>query len=152
MNLIIDDFDEKNIHFFPSVKNTVMDNSSFIRIGYSNAIVKLNGIYVELILKPKSIEKYFNKSKYFYHYSENESELNKIVLLENQILEKLHYDKYMNKTHKLKEQLMTNNIRVFCNNEENQIITNKILVKISGIWETENSCGLTFKFFNITHP
>tara|TARA_B100000927_G_C16277916_1_gene394287 strand:+ start:59 stop:517 length:459 start_codon:yes stop_codon:yes gene_type:complete len=152
MNLIIDNFDDKYVHFFPSVKNTVMDNSSFIRIGYSDALVKLNGIYVELTLKPKSVEKYFNKSKYFYDFHENEEELTKIIKLEEKILSKLSYDRYMNKAHKLKEQLFSNNIRVFCNNEDNQIITNKILVKISGIWETENSCGLTFKFFNITHP
>ena len=68
MNLIIDDFNERYIHFYPSVKNTVMDNSSFIRIGYSNALLNLNGIYVELTLKSKNIEKYFNKSKYFYDY------------------------------------------------------------------------------------
>lgn len=150
MNLIIDDFNERYIHFYPSVKNTVMDNSSFIRLGYSNSIVKLNGVYVELTIKPKSVEKYFNKSKYFYDYIENHNEINKIIELENIILEKLHFDRYMNKAHKLKEQLMSNNIRVFCNNEDQQIITNKILVKISGIWETENSCGLTFKFFNVT--
>ena len=150
MNLIIDDFNERYIHFYPSVKNTVMDNSSFIRLGYSNSLVKLNGVYVELTLKPKNIEKYFNKSKYFYDYLENQNEINKIIELENIILEKLQYDRYVNKAHKLKEQLMSNNIRVFCNNEDNQIITNKILVKISGIWETENSCGLTFKFFNVT--
>lgn len=150
MNVIIDNFDEKYIHFFNPVKNTVMDNSSFIRIGYSDALVKLNGIYVELNIKAKSIEKYFNKSKYFYDYGENEIELEKIIDLEKAILDKLSYEKYMNKNHKLKEQLMTGNIRVFCNNEENQIITNRILVKISGIWETESSCGLTFKFFNIT--
>ena len=113
-------------------------------------MVKLNGIYVELNIKAKSIEKYFNKSKYFYDYGENEIELEKIIDLEKAILDKLSYEKYMNKNHKLKEQLMTGNIRVFCNNEENQIITNRILVKISGIWETESSCGLTFKFFNIT--
>jgi len=152
MNLIIDNYDDKYLHFFPSVKNTVMDNSYFIRIGYSNSLVKLNGIYVELTLKPKSVEKYFNKSKYFYDFMENESELNKIISIEESILNKLHYDRYMKKTYKVKEQLMTNNIRVFCNNEDNQIITNKILVKISGIWETESSFGLTFKFFNITHP
>lgn len=150
MNLIIDDFNERYIHFYPSVKNTVMDNSSFIRLGYSNSIVKLNGVYVELTLKPKNIEKYFNKSKYFYDYVENQNEINKIIELENIILEKLQYDRYVNKAHKLKDQLMSNNIRVFCNNEDKQIITNKILVKISGIWETENSCGLTFKFFNVT--
>lgn len=150
MNLIIDDFNERYIHFYPSVKNTVMDNSSFIRLGYSNSLVKLNGVYVELTLKPKNVEKYFNKSKYFYDYFENQNEINKIIELENIILEKLQYDRYVNKAHKLKEQLMSNNIRVFCNNEDKEIITNKILVKISGIWETENSCGLTFKFFNVT--
>ncbi len=68
MNLIIDNYDDKYLHFFPSVKNTVMDNSYFIRIGYSNSLVKLNGIYVELTLNPTSVAKYFNKSKYFFGF------------------------------------------------------------------------------------
>ena len=151
MNLIIDDFDDKYIHFYPSVKNTVMDNSSFIRLGYSNNLVKLNGLYVELKLNAKVIEKYFNKSKYLYDYGENIDEINKIILIERKILDKLHFDRNIKKCLKLKEQLMSNNIRVFCNNENSKIIPNKILVKISGIWDNELSCGLTFKFFNITH-
>lgn len=149
MNLIIDDFDEKYLHFYPRVKNTVMDNSSFIRLGYSDPIVKLNGVYVVLNIKPTNIEKYFNKSKYFYNYSENQDEIQKIIALEHCILDKL--GKTLKKVYKLKDQLLMNHIRVFCNNEDSKIEANKVLVKISGIWETEKENGLTFKFFNISH-
>lgn len=149
MNVIIDDFDDKYLHFYSRVKNTVMDNSSFIRLGYSDPVVKINGVYVILKIKPLNVEKYFNKSKYFYNYSDNQQELQKIINLEEIILDKLNNK--LTKVYKLKEQLLMNYIRVFCNNEESKIHPNKILVKISGIWETEKEYGLTFKFFNISH-
>lgn len=151
MNLIIDDYKENYVHFHQPVKNTVMDNSSFIRVGYSNSLMKLNGVYVIFNIKATNVEKYFNKSKYFFNYSENEQEIQKIISIEKTILDRLDYDKSITRVYKLKEQLLMNNIRVFCNNEESKIDTSKVLVKISGVWQTDKDCGLTFKFFNISH-
>ena len=47
MNLVLEreNFVFNNIFFYESVKNTVMDDSSFIRIIYSNEDMILNGIY-----------------------------------------------------------------------------------------------------------
>ena len=50
---------------------------------------------------------------------------------------------------KIYEQLKNGNIKVF--SESSDKINNTFLLKIAGIWETENEYGLTYKFINI-HP
>ena len=49
--------------------------------------------------------------------------------------------------HKIYEQLRNGNIKVF--SETSDKINNTFLLKIAGIWETENYYGLTYKFINI---
>ena len=67
MNIVISPKDLKlrNIHFHDAVTNTVMDDSSFVRVGYSNTDVTLNGIYLDISLNVSRIDKYFHKYKYF---------------------------------------------------------------------------------------
>ena len=50
MNLILDEtnYDVNCLYFYEAVKNTVMDDSSFIRIVYSNEDFILNGIYIKI--------------------------------------------------------------------------------------------------------
>ena len=48
MNLIInlENITTNNVFFYEQVKNTILDNSYFIRIIYSNKDLILNGIYI----------------------------------------------------------------------------------------------------------
>ena len=46
--LKLEEFDINNIFFLERVKNTVMDNSNFSRVIYSNNIFTLNGIFVKI--------------------------------------------------------------------------------------------------------
>ena len=52
MNLAIDlkDFDINSVFFQKPITNTVIDNSDFIRILYSNELMILNGIYIKIKL------------------------------------------------------------------------------------------------------
>ena len=52
MNVVldIDDFKLENVFFQDSVKNTVMDNSDFIRTLYSTELFTINGIFSKRIL------------------------------------------------------------------------------------------------------
>ena len=49
MNLVLEQqtFEKNNIFFQDAVKNTVMNDSNFIRIIYSNKEIILNGIYIK---------------------------------------------------------------------------------------------------------
>ena len=59
MNVVldIDDFKLENVFFQDSVKNTVMDNSDFIRTLYSTELFTLNGIFLKTNIYTSHIEK-----------------------------------------------------------------------------------------------
>ena len=53
MNLVIDElkYELNNIFFYEPIKNTVMEESNFIRIIYSDENIILNGLYIRISLK-----------------------------------------------------------------------------------------------------
>ena len=122
MNLVIDEskYNLNNLFFYEPVKNTVMDESNFIRIIYSDENIILNGLYLR-------INNFIQK-------------LNNIEKLELEILNKYNYSK--NKCYKLKEHFEY----LLKKSNSEKVLFN---LKISGIWETENLIGLTFKFMFI---
>ncbi len=119
MNLVIDElkYELNNIFFYEPIKNTVMEDSNFIRIIYSDENIILNGLYIK-------IENFLKSA-------------NNLDQLESNILDK--YNMIKKKVIKLKEHLNYILKKSINNN-------NIYVLKISGIWETENCIGLTFKF------
>lgn len=127
MNLVLDknNYNINNVYFYEPVKNTVMDDSKFIRIIYSDELVILNGLYLKLDMNDKNISKF-------------------LEIVEKNILNKYSVNKnviYKNKSIKIKEQLL------FLLGKNN--LDSKFLLKISGIWETNLTIGLTYKFISI---
>lgn len=142
MNLVLDKEDLllKDIYFYESVKNTVMNDSSFIRIIYSNKDLILNGIYININLCKDPNQKKCGMSK---SDNLNHSIITFIQELEKDLLNKYNSDKIQ--SNKMTEQLyyLINKL-----NNTNINIINYIL-KISGIWETQSIIGLTYKFIYI---
>lgn len=143
MNLVLecDTFDKKNIFFHEPVKNTVMTDSNFIRIIYSNKDIVLNGIYIKLDINKSFLQKKYSFSKLHTNDS-NDIVFGFIENLERRILEKYKSDN--NKVYKMKDQIsyLINKINN-CNND--RVIFSYIL-KISGLWETQTDVGITHKF------
>lgn len=143
----------KNCIFFcEPIKNTVIDNSVFIRIIYSNENMSMNGIYINFSILVSSIEKYYNKHKCNFNVQtlENHCILAKIFALENEILNKMSVDNKIKKF-KIAEQMKLGFIRLFSNDlsigTEKKTLT--FILKISGVWENSTEYGLTYKFSTI---
>ena len=150
MNLTIDidEFNDNNIIFMEPVKNTVMDDSNFIRILYSNSLFTLSGIFIKIKLNLINMDKYFNKFKCSFEISKNKYIIDNLSLIESKILEKININKKI-PCKKIQEQLNSGNIKLFT-----EMISNTIpelfIIKISGIWETEFEYGITYKFMDIS--
>tara|TARA_B100001093_G_scaffold519067_1_gene606295 strand:- start:3245 stop:3649 length:405 start_codon:yes stop_codon:yes gene_type:complete len=132
MNLVININEPifNNIYFNDPIKNTVMNDSNFIRILYSNSYFVLNGIYIKINL------------------IKNNEEFNNNIIISIDKLERHILNLYNNKKNhllKLKEQ-----INYFIDKLNNSKNINNIsyMLKISGIWETDLSIGITFKFIS----
>lgn len=128
MNLVLDynKYNVNNVFFYEPVKNTVMDDSKFIRIIYSDALIILNGLYLKINKTDKKKTDNIDKL------------LKNIELLEKNVLNKYNSNKV--KITKIKDHL-----QYLIKKNENLDI---FILKISGIWETEQMIGITFKFIS----
>jgi hypothetical protein len=144
--LDINDFNINNIFYQEKVKNTVMDNSNFLRMIYSNELFILNGIFIKFDLQLETIEKSFNKYKCLFDIKTHHD-----MILQFSAIEKHMMDKYGSTTktpiYRIAEQLNNGFLKIF--NEAECKEKNEFILKIYGIWETECEYGLTYKFINI---
>ena len=138
MNIVkkIDQYDEKYVFFCEPIKNNVMNEGNFT----------LNGIYLLITLNDILCDKFYTKYKCNFNPIAHKELINKLKMIEENLINKCNFvDKIPQ--YKIFEQLVNGNIKI-SNDIGNRSNCNLIL-KISGIWETQDRYGLTFKFIKI---
>jgi hypothetical protein len=147
MNIVkrIDQYNDNFIYFCEPIKNNIMNDGQFIRILYSTHYFTLNGVYLLVTLNEAICEKYYNKYKCIFNVDLNKDLINDLKVIEETILKKCDiYDK--TPQYKIYEQVKNGHLKLF--NEVNKNNCTLIL-KISGVWETINNYGLTYKFIKV---
>jgi hypothetical protein len=147
MNLVktITQYDNKNLFFCEPIKNNIMVDGSFIRILYSTPIVALNGIYLLVNLHDVTCEKYYNKHKCCFNVSNHKDIIDHLKMIEEEILKKNRTNKIP--FYKIYEQIKSGYIKIF--SDVGNVQQCSFILKISGIWETSQNYGLTYKFIKI---
>ena len=153
MNIAIptDQFTINNIFFQEAIKNTIMTDSNFIRIIYSDELIMLNGVCLEFTLPIIYIDKSFNKFKCNFDKQLNHTLIQLICKAEYDILAKCS-EKNINKIpiYRISDQLRNGIIKVMNLSTNSTNATNnvnkKFIIKISGIWSNDLEYGLTYKF------
>ena len=74
ITLGIDQFIPRCIYFGDPVQNTIMENSRFIKLIYSNELVIMNGLYFEIPLNISHKATYFRRNKYFFDMNNSMSQ------------------------------------------------------------------------------
>ncbi len=148
MNIVknIEQYSDDCVYFCDPIKNTIMNDGNFIRILYSTPLFILNGIYLAVMINQLTVERYFNKYKCAFDIANNMETIHRIKHIEETILSKIKINGKMPQ-YKVYEQIRNGNIKVFADNIDD--VTNKFLLKIAGIWETDYSYGLTYKFVKL---
>ena len=130
------------------IKNNVINNSYFHRIYYSNESLILNGLAIEFTLKNITIEKHFNKIKINFKKKDNITTIDHLLSVETDLMNILNISNKQKLL--LKEQLDNDFIKVVNNNKDifnkNEV---KLILKISGFWESNYDYGITFRCLNI---
>jgi hypothetical protein len=165
MNIVktIEQYDSKNIYFCDPIKNNVLQDGNFIRILYFTENVSLNGIYLMVPLKNVSVERYYNKVKYLFDLDENREIIEKIKIIEETILSKIaSFSQYINNKSpqfNIYDNFIHQNIKMHMNNfldsssssipksNKHYSHSNTFILKISGVWSTDEQYGLTYKHF-----
>ena len=133
-----------------AVKNSVLQYNYFYKLIYSTDILVLTSIFAIFELTNIIIENdiiTFNKN------NNNFDIFNKLIALEEYLLKLLNSSK--TKLYKFKELYDNKSLR-FVSNETSEMLEHNIntintknknlILKISGLWESKESIGLTFKF------
>jgi hypothetical protein len=142
------------IFFCEPIKNNIMTDGDFIRVLYSTPHMTLNGVHLILPFTVTGMtSKYYNKSKHTIELTP--VELTQIRVIEMDILRKLNthnkhpqfniYEHLLSGCVKITGSLASGNQE----KEKEKEKQNMIVLKMSGVWETEMECGITYKFFNI---
>lgn len=143
----IENINTNHIIICDPIKNSVMQYSNFYKIVYSNELISLNGLYI--LFKLHNINQ--NKEKILFYYSDNKTHIDKISDIENYILNLIYSNK--NKVYKISE-LLNNGFIKYCYNDSsinninynnNKYSNKSLILKISGLWETKENIGVTFK-------
>ena len=145
MNIVktMEQYNDDCVYFCDPIKNNIMNDGNFIRILYSTPMFILNGIYMSILINQLTIEKYFNKYKCSFDIGTHINIIQRIKIIEENILYKINI-KGKIPQYKIYEQIGNGNIKIFADNIDN--ISNRFLLKIAGMWETEYNYGLTYKF------
>lgn len=146
--LSINQYNINNIYYCDSIKNNVVNDGTFIRLIYSTDYFVTNGVNISVPFTDVAIEKYYNKYKCSFNVNNNKNSVESIYHIEKEILDKINTNGKIIQM-KISEQLKNGNFKIFSENIDKPTNVQLFILKISGIWETENYIGLTFKFCKI---
>ena len=150
LTLAPEQFKTNNILFSEKVDNKVINNSDFYRIIYSDDICVMSGLHIHFDLVNINIDRYFNKIKCCILDNNNTAIIQILKDIESHILDKFNITKKMKKpVYNIAQQLKNNFIKIYTNKyisygEKSNL---SLLLKISGIWESVDEYGITFRFF-----
>jgi hypothetical protein len=141
------------IRFLYSKQNTVMDGE-FTKILFSRENFTMNGLHM---LFPIMLDPRCNKTEYINHIRSihNNFQLNTKLLQDFCLLERnllTQYKKYSRSDKQIDlcfyKQISSKQIRVYTESNHN-VHNNVIIIKISGIWESRNQIGMTYKIVEL---
>ena len=147
-------FDINDVYYCKPIRNKIMNGGWFMRIIYSNDIVSINGIHLVFSISGKITEVYSNKYKFIFDGNYDTPRLiNKIKEIENVILSNCDF-KDKTPCYKLRDQLEQNFFKFFQSTQgsKTHVKTNNPVsfsIKISGIWTTDTTYGITYKFTKV---
>ena len=157
ITLDLSKFTLTNMFFLDTKKNIIM-HGNFTKLIFSNENFVMNGIYILFPIEHNGSEKIMNKTQIRFNpfLQHNQTMINEFSKLEKNILEYYKHSRMCNCkiTPLLYKQLMigfmkTNkeyNNQFLINQNENNV---QYVLKISGVWETHDEIGLTYKLFEV---
>lgn len=151
VNINTTQFITHNVSWLDTKTNIIMEGN-FTKICYITPEVTMNGLYIKFPIDVSTLEIMDDRTQMkFNPYSNTNINIVKefarieYKLLDNYIQTK---QKSLKKIILLSKQLYSGFMKIYKeNNQKFKPNNNSFYVKISGIWETCDECGLTYKLF-----
>lgn len=151
MTLVLKDgINKENIYFLESKKNIIIDGT-FTKLLYMDDCVTINGIFITIPIIYNKDDKQKNIVMFNVNNVTNIEWIQKISKLEYDILQYYNHKSSITKKMNLglANQLTYGKIKLYSNNMD--IIDSPslfIILKISGVWETNSEFGITYKYLH----
>lgn len=145
--IICNTINKFDIHYFHNcdpIKNSIIQNGKFYRLLYSSKNFTMNNIYCILEYSSITMEKIDNNNKYKYKVKFLPQTIIYVKRLEEELLKKINNVNKRRLQLKISEQISNEYVKIM-DYGLSQISNIKVLLKISGMWENESNCGVTFK-------
>lgn len=137
------DIDKSNVIVSNKENNLVCDYNYFYKLFYSTGYYVMNGICIKINLENYKLQNFYNYIKMNFNVEQNISLINSIFDIESFILS----DITPNIKNNLYNDLVQGSIKIQKKNMSSNY--KHITLKITGIWENNNTCGLCYKFLLI---
>lgn len=146
MNLYhnVDDIDCKKIFFYKPVINKIMHYNYFYKLIYDINIFTLNTLIINIEIDSYDIIE--ENGKFKVHVKMNKQFIEKIKEIEETILKNITKKQFALSCYKF---LLFNKSTYIFDKYPEKI---KLALRISGLWETESSIGLTTKIYINDYP
>ncbi|RZD40926.1 MAG: hypothetical protein CXT73_05880 [Methanobacteriota archaeon] len=144
MNAIIDKttYNIDKVFFGEPIKNTIIENSIFRRIIYTEQHISFNNITLSFNLRNVYIKKYYNKWKCMIN---DQIFVDYITNFERNILKKLNITNKKS-CNAITQQVENGYVKLFSDiANQKSYDTYIIILKVSGVWESVSEYGLTYK-------
>lgn len=150
-------FDPWYISFGEKTSNAIIQQGNFYSVQYSTSDMTISVLHLGFVLNNITMTSHFNKYKCTYNKrdAENISTISKLAEIEHSILSKAKFITSKMPVYRMHKVMESNNLNCFVNLTGVSTTTGistvvpelNIIMKIAGIWETEEEFGLIFKFF-----
>jgi hypothetical protein len=143
-----------NIYFLDKKRNIIMDGN-FTKILYSNEWFTMNGLYILFPVEVLQIEKNTNNNilRFNPYQNNNMSLIQEFAKLEYRIIEyyKNTYNCRCKISNFLSKQMHSGSMKLYkeLNSTDIEKRNTQYIIKISGVWETYEDVGLTYKLIEV---
>lgn len=139
------------VSWLDTKNNTIMPGN-FTKICYITPHLTMNGLYLHFPVEISQQDTTYDKTQLKFHPStpSNLQLIRHFTNIEHKMLDNYiqTQQKNIKKVQLLSKQLMSGFMKVYKENSNTDLSQcNDYCVKISGVWETHNECGLTYKLF-----
>ena len=139
LTLDIYDLDKTNIVLGNKETNLIGDYKFFYKLFYSSGYYVMNGICIKLNLVNYKQSNFYNYIKINYNVQHNNALINMLGEVEKNILS--------NVTGVIKNNLYNDLLcGVIKIQKKNYYHTRHLVLRITGVWESTNNCGISYKF------
>lgn len=147
LTISIEQYNANNIYFYNTVRNSILENSEFMKMFYSNHVLCMTGLFIEIPCSKFDVQ---------YVHQTNTKCITHIVLHDDivRVLQQIEQDvmsksNIQNRSYAYKmDSFHRNPVKI--HHPKSVPISHSILVKISGVWKTTDCCGVTYKFGAMT--